>query len=253
MLSQSIRGNSKNDTAISNLDLVPLHYSIMLVLTLSMTPILFLFDIDGTLTQSVSTYHQVITNAMQQLGISNIDTDYDNYKHHTDSYALAYNYKRHFGKEASLSLRDQLDDLLAQEMKNHPPVYEISGAQSFLNHLKEQQLPVAFGTGAFPKATAIKMKDAQLPYEPSVLATSKTSITREGFVQQAINQAKKHYGIEQFEKIISFGDGLWDLYTAQNLGLEFVGVGQAKEKALKQAGCGHWIPNYNGFTYSQFV
>lgn len=210
---------------------------------------LFLFDIDGTLTDSVTTYHKVITVAMQQLGITNIDTDYDNYLHHTDSYALEYNYERNFGKKASLEHRDLMDDLLAQEMDNYPPIQEILGAKSLLQILAKNNTPVAFGTGAFPKATAIKMTSAGLAYRSEVLATSKTSITREGFVLQAIDQAKIFYNKTNFNRIIAFGDGVWDLQTAQKLGLEFVGVGNAKKEALVANGCTHWVEDFIDFDY----
>lgn len=210
---------------------------------------LFLFDIDGTLTDSVLTYHKVITVAMQRLGINNIDTDYDNYLHHTDSYALEYNYERNFGKNASLEQRDLMDDLLAQEMDNHPPIHEILGAKTLLQALSKNNTPVAFGTGAFPKATHIKMTSAGLVYHPEVLATSKTSITREGFVLQAIDQAKSFYNKTKFNRVIAFGDGVWDLQTAQNLNLEFIGVGNAKKDALLANGCTHWVENFVDFDF----
>lgn len=208
---------------------------------------LFLFDIDGTLTDSVLTYHKVITAGMRQLGITDIDTDYDNYLHHTDSYALEYNYERNFGKNATLEHRELLDDLLAQEMDNHPAITEVLGANTLLQALAEKEIPIAFGTGAFPKATHIKMTSAGLAYRPEVLATSKTSITREGFVLQAIEQAKAFYNRTQFERVISFGDGVWDLQTAQKLGLEFVGVGNAKKQSLMANGCTLWVENFVGF------
>jgi beta-phosphoglucomutase-like phosphatase (HAD superfamily) len=210
---------------------------------------LFLFDIDGTLTDSVLTYHQVITNAMQKLGIADIDTDYDNYLHHTDSYALEYNYERNFGKNAGLEQRELMDDLLAQEMNNHPPIQEILGAKTLLQSLAKNNIPVAFGTGAFPKATHIKMTSAGLEYRPEVLATSKTSITREGFVLQAIDQAKSFYNKTKFNRIIAFGDGVWDLQTAQNLNLEFIGVGNAKKNALLANGCAYWVENFVDFDF----
>ena len=210
---------------------------------------LFLFDIDGTLTDSVLTYHKVITIAMQRLGIKDIDTNYDNYLHHTDSYALEYNYERNFGRKARLEQRDQMDDLLAQEMDNHPPIQEILGAKTLLQSLAKNNIPVAFGTGAFPKATDIKMTSAGLAYRTEVLATSKTSITREGFVLQAIDQAKSFYKISNFSRIIAFGDGVWDLQTAQNLNLDFVGVGNAKKQALIANGCTNWIENFENFDF----
>ena len=142
-----------------------------------------------------------------------------------------------------------MDDLLAQEMDNHPPIQEILGAKTLLQSLAKNSIPVAFGTGAFPKATDIKMTSAGLAYRTEVLATSKTSITREGFVLQAIDQAKSFYKISNFSRIIAFGDGVWDLQTAQNLNLDFVGVGNAKKQALVANGCTHWVENFVDFDF----
>jgi len=216
-----------------------------------MQPILYVFDIDGTLTDSVLTYHKVITDAMINIGIPDIDTNFDNYLHHTDSYALEYNYERCHAKKAPLTLRDTLDIVLQKEMANHPPVKEILGAKALLQKLHDLHIPIAFGTGAFPMATHVKMTDAGLSYNPEVLATSKTSITREGFVLQAIEKAKKTYQMEHFERIVAVGDGLWDLKTAQNLKLDFVGIGEVNKEVLLQNGCTEWRPNLTDFPIAQ--
>ena len=216
-----------------------------------MQPILYIFDIDGTLTDSVHTYHKVIANAMRAIGILEIDTNFDNYVHHTDSFALEYNYERYFSKRAPLTLRDTLDVMLLHEMSNHPPITEINGAKTLLHKMEELNIPIAFGTGAFPLATHQKMTDAGLRYNPDVLATSKTSITREGFVIQAISQAKITYQIPHFERIIAVGDGLWDLQTARNLGLEFVGIGHANKEVLLANGCQHWQADLTNFPIIQ--
>lgn len=81
-----------------------------------------------------------------------------------------------------------------------------------------------------------------------LLATSKTSFTREGFVQEAITRAKNYYGITDFEQIITVGDGVWDLQTAKNLKLEFIGIGVKHKQELLNNGMQHWYENYEGFT-----
>jgi len=65
---------------------------------------LYIFDIDGTLTDSIPTYLKVITQILKDIGLKDIDTDYDNYIHHTDLYALEYNYERNFGKKPPSNL-----------------------------------------------------------------------------------------------------------------------------------------------------
>lgn len=211
------------------------------------TDILYIFDIDGTLTDSVPTYLKVITKVLADIGIKDIDTDYDNYLHHTDRYALEYNYERNFGEKTPDSLRYELDELLAQELRKHNPVMEVPGARDLLLHLQKQEIPFSYGTGAFPKATFIKMKDANIPFIPEVLATSITSLSRVGFVKEAIEKSKAYYNTSSFKKIIAVGDGLWDLKAAQELDIDFLGVGIKNKEVLFQNGCTNWVEDFKGF------
>ncbi|MEP0263173.1 HAD family hydrolase [Dokdonia sp.] len=208
---------------------------------------LYIFDIDGTLTDSVPTYLKVITKVLVDIGLKNIDTDYDKYLHHTDRYALEYNYERNFGKKSPDNLKYELDDLLAKELGKHTPVIEIPGARASLLHLQEQGIPFAYGTGAFPKATVIKMTDANIPFIPEVLATSITSVSRAGFVKEAIEKSKAYYNTTSFEKIIAVGDGLWDLKAAQELDIDFLGVGIKNKDVLFANGCTDWIEDFTEF------
>jgi len=208
---------------------------------------LYIFDIDGTLTDSIPTYLKVITKVLADIGLKNIDTDYDNYLHHTDRYALEYNYKRNFGKKTPDSLRYELDTLLEIELRKHNPVTEIPGARNFLLHLQKIGIPFAYGTGAFPKATIVKMNDTNMPFIPEVLATSITNISRAGFVKEAIEKSKKYYN-QDFKKIIAVGDGLWDLKAAQELKIDFLGVGLKNKKVMQQHGCTDWIEDFKDYT-----
>lgn len=212
-----------------------------------MSDILYIFDIDGTLTDSVPTYLKVITKVLSDIGIKDIDTDYDNYLHHTDRYALEYNYERNFGKKTPDNLRYELDELLAQELRKHNPVMEIPGARDLLLYLQKQEIPFSYGTGAFPKATAIKLKDANIPFIPEVLATSITSVSRIGFVKEAIKKSKVYYNTPSFKKIIAVGDGLWDLKAAQELDIDFLGIGTKNKEVLFQNGCTNWVKDFKGF------
>jgi phosphoglycolate phosphatase-like HAD superfamily hydrolase len=201
---------------------------------------LLIFDIDGTLVDSAKTYLKVITQSMKNLGIVTINEDYVNYKHHTDSYALKFNYEQNFDSPFKESLYDDLDDELELELLKYPKMNEVNGASNLIERLHESPYAFAFATGAFPKASRLKLRQANIWFHDELLATSKTSISREGFLLQAIEQAKSYYKISDFEEIISVGDGLWDLQTANNLGLNFVGIGNSYKEVLLKNGCQQW-------------
>jgi len=213
---------------------------------------LLIFDIDGTLIDSVSGYHEVIINAMTDLGIEEIDPNFNNLKHHTDSYALKYNYENFFSKELPIFLLDQFESLIVKYLQQEPRTIAINGVDKILNQLKNSEYAIAFATGSLPESAIFKMNSAGLEMDAAVLATSKTSFSREGFVLEAIDKAKKHYNVTEFEQIISVGDGTWDLKTAQNLNLEFIGIG-AKNKAVMLAnGMQHWFENFSSFQMPLF-
>lgn len=212
---------------------------------------LYIFDIDGTLTDSIPTYLKVITQVLKDIGLTDIDTDYDNYLHHTDLYALEYNYERNYNKKAPADLKYKLDDLLVQGLNNEPSVAEIPGARDTLLSLQAQNIPFAYGTGAFPKATAVKMTQTQMPFIEDILATSLHSVSRVGFVQEAIEKAKTYYNRISFDKIIAVGDGVWDLKAAQEMNLDFIGVGLKNKEAMLDLGCNVWIENLRHFPIPQ--
>jgi phosphoglycolate phosphatase-like HAD superfamily hydrolase len=64
---------------------------------------------------------------------------------------------------------------------------------------------------------------------------------------KAIENAKELYNINQFERIISVGDGLWDLTTAVRLGVEFIGIGNSNKAILLKNGMNHFFENLIDF------
>ena len=203
---------------------------------------LFVFDIDGTLIDSAQSYVQVLTKAFGQMGLKEIDTDFDSYLHHTDSYALEYNFKKNFDHAFSTALFDELDHILGEEIKRHPASTPIAGAPTFIDELRALEIPFGYATGAFPKPTLYKMATAGIWLDEAILATSINHITRETMVAEAIDRAQNFFNVER-RKVISVGDGLWDLQTANNLGIDFIGIGNRNKEVLLSNGCQHWFEN----------
>jgi phosphoglycolate phosphatase-like HAD superfamily hydrolase len=59
-------------------------------------------------------------------------------------------------------------------------------------------------------------------------------------LQVAVVKAKGRYGVSEFSKIVSVGDGLWDVRTAHNLNFAFLGIGRgAAKEELYRAGVTH--------------
>ncbi|WP_299213331.1 HAD family hydrolase [uncultured Aquimarina sp.] len=213
---------------------------------------LYIFDIDGTLTDSVAMYLNSVTKAMISLGIKDIDTDYNNYKHHTDSYALRYNYERNFKDKFSKNLLGDFENNLITQMLKFDPVKEIKGAKSLIQFFRDNSIPFCFATGALPKPAMLKLEQCDIWYDKLLLATSMTHEPREGFVMDAVEKAKAFYNKSVFTSIVSVGDGLWDLKTAQNLSLDFVGIGNKNKEKLLENGATKCYANVEEFRKTLF-
>lgn len=212
---------------------------------------LLIFDIDGTLVDSTETYHKVVIAAMKEMGLSKIDTNFNRLKHHTDSYALFFNYKNNFAHPFSVGLLDTFENLLVKHLHRYPKILAINGAKESIEDLKRSEYAIVFATGSLPKAALLKMKAAGIWIDNEVLATSKTSFTREGFVLEAIKKASSYYKVADFERIFAIGDGVWDLKTAQNLELGFIGIGNKNKEIMLQEGMQYWFEDFSDFDLSQ--
>ncbi|GAA4275151.1 hypothetical protein GCM10022258_44470 [Aquimarina gracilis] len=186
------------------------------------------------------------------MGISDIDTDYNNYKHHTDSYALRYNYERNFKKTFQKELLDDFETNLVLQMSNFDPVKEIRGARNLIQFFKDRQVSFCFATGALPRPAILKLEQCDIWFDKKILATSKTHESREGFVLDAIERSKAFYNKEQFDNIVSVGDGIWDLKTAQNLSIDFVGIGDRNRSKLEANGAQNCFSDLKEFKEALF-
>ena len=206
---------------------------------------LIVFDIDGTLTNSVTLYHSVVIRSMHLMGIKDVDTDFSGYKYHTDSYGLKWNYENNFNKPYNKDLLNVFEDLIYKELSKHPPVSEIEGAKDCVNELLDANCAVAFATGSLLRPAKLKLDQCQIWYKEGLIATSSISFDREAFVLRAIENAKKYFKIKEFDQIYSVGDGVWDLETAKKLGLTFIGIGKPHKEKLIANGCSVYFDDLN--------
>ena len=68
------------------------------------------------------------------------------------------------------------------------------------------------------------MKSAGVDHEGIPLVTGSEAKTREGVIRQCIDESKGRYGVDHFERIVSVGDAVWDLKTANKMGVAFIGI-----------------------------
>src|SRR5262245_37843141 len=91
----------------------------------------------------------------------------------------------------------------------------------------------------------MKLRVASINYQGVPGGFAEDGVARESIVSAAVSRSRSHYGRENFDRIVSVGDGVWDVRTAARLGLAFVGVGSGERaEMLSEAGAGHVIPDF---------
>jgi len=188
---------------------------------------LLVFDIDGTLTDSVSVHQSAFQKALTDFGFKDFDTNWHSYRHHTDSFI----FKTIFEEQSGASVTEEdirsferfiTTNILSLTLQQ--PIGEISGARQMLQRL--QQYPgykTVLATGSLAAPARIKLAQSGINTTAPLVAAN-SLFTREDLVQKAIDTAVDLYQVAGFDEIISFGDGRWDLETARNLGIRFVGI-----------------------------
>ncbi len=209
-----------------------------------MTKTLLVFDIDDTLTQSAAIHIECFIKSLNELGVEKMDTNFGGYLHHTDSYVAKTIYEKELWQTFTEDLKSKFEKLLSDQMAERE-IKEVPGAALFVKEaMKSKSVAVCFATGSLRRPAVQKLKAIGVSFKNELLVASDQLQKRESIVKRAISKAKKHYGVTDFYRIISIGDGLWDLKTANNLGLEFVGVGLKNRGLIEENGCSKWFENF---------
>ena len=185
---------------------------------------------------------------MQTIGVSQVNEQWETYVHLTDSYIAKVNYEREKGTFTQ-EVFDMFETAFTSLMKSCK-VHQIIGANAFLETMEyHSDYGVCFATGSLREAVQLKLKAAEVVFDESVLQTSDyLHMTREAIVLKAIEKAKQKYKVSDFEQIIAFGDGVWDVKTARNLKIDFIGVGKHNEAQLREVGSTKHIEDFTKIT-----
>lgn len=197
---------------------------------------LIILDIDGTMTLSEQHHLSAFIDGMQGVGIQEVNTNWAGYQHITDTFIFKENYRAQFGEDPGEEVLDLLEELITDSILEFVSPKEVPGAKAFVDMIrKSDDYVFAYATGALYAPAKYKLDETGIFYEESILIGSNGYDTREEIVTAAIEAAKSHYKINEFEKIISAGDGMWDLSTARNLDLSFFGIGDKnKDKFIAE-------------------
>ncbi len=209
---------------------------------------LIVFDIDDTLTRSEYQHQRAYVDAMKTFGITNINQNWKSYTHHTDSYILKENYEHNLKIPFEFEFIEGFEKEMTKNILELDETVEIEGAGKIINYLNTREdYAMAFATGSLLQPALIKLQHANIWHTENLLLGSNRLFEREQIVTHAIEKAKLYYNKKSFENIIAVGDGIWDLKTARNLNLHFIGIGSKNYADFEKENIKIYIENWNDF------
>ncbi|PKH50568.1 hypothetical protein CXF68_07610 [Tenacibaculum sp. Bg11-29] len=213
---------------------------------------LIVFDIDDTLTKSENQHQTAFVNTMINFGITEINKNWKSYKNVTDSYILKQNFETNFEKDFEISFIADFEDKMTSLFLKEPETVEIEGAKKVVDFfMRETDYAICFATGSLLKPALIKLEQATINFVPVLVESANSIYTREDIVKSAINKAREYFQVNEFENIISVGDGIWDLKTARNLGIHFLGIRNKNLIDFKQENIKSHIVDWTNFDFQK--
>jgi phosphoglycolate phosphatase-like HAD superfamily hydrolase len=215
---------------------------------------LVMFDMDGTLTDSFALDENCYVRAIEQaLQLSGVVTEWDTYLHTSASYCLREIVQRARGLppsvEESLAVQNRMVALMREIEKLHGRrTLEIPGAGVVISELLRSGCAVAIASGDWESTARHKLTTAGIPFENLPTAFCDCADARTEIMLTALARAKRHYGREQFDRVVYVGDAAWDVRACRELNWPLIGVGGGKlAEKLRALGVSEVIPNYEPF------
>jgi len=215
---------------------------------------LAIFDIDGTLTDTNGVDDEAYRTAVASaIDIAPDVIDWSGALHVTDTEIFRHLCAKHGVGEPPAELmmraRAQFVARLASTLDDAPHRFvEIRGAGVMLERLASDGWRVALATGGWGASARLKLRAAGIEVDDALLACADDGVSRADIVQFARKRAESVYET-QFDRVVSIGDGVWDVATAAALDLPFVGIATGeKAESLRRAGASAVYPDYRELT-----
>lgn len=212
---------------------------------------LAIFDIDGTLTDTNAVDDACFRSAVAEaIGVSESAIDWTGTLHFTDRGIfdwLSAAHGRPAPSDADVArARDRLAELLTDAVEATPGEFlPIAGAPAAFDHLAAAGWDVSVATGCWGPSARIKLRAAGIDVPNALIACADDAASRADIVTVSRHRAVEFYG-RDFSRVVSIGDGTWDVETAAILGLPFIGIGRGERaQQLRHVGATTVISDYS--------
>ncbi|MDH3206020.1 MAG: HAD family hydrolase [Gemmatimonadota bacterium] len=213
---------------------------------------LAVFDIDGTLTDTMDVDFQCYVRAVHEVIQVDVPADVDaleELEEVTDSAILAAVFESAGraapGEELEGMIARRVAALLAEALDTTPERFRpIPGARGVFGELRAAGWDCAMATGAWRPSAVVKLRGGGIPHDDVPLATSSDRFARRDIIRYAVDAT----GRTDRATVVYVGDGVWDGRAARRLGYGFVGIGSDdKVGKLRDAGAVRVLPDYLDF------
>lgn len=210
---------------------------------------LVVFDIDGTLVDSVAVHQAALASAIEATDLTYRDTVWSNYANHTDSGVFCEAYEKSHGRAPDSAQCRLFESSFAARYEERVAAVtprEIPGARHLLERLDSSgQWRVAFATGSYRGAAEHKLRLIGIRPECRILVTATDYRTRREIVARVVQLSRDQFLPAAQPRVVSVGDGPWDAKTAAELGIAFIGVGHgAAAQRLNELGARAVVPDF---------
>lgn len=184
-----------------------------------------MFDVDGTLVESYEFDERCYVDAVQSVLGHRIDTDWSNYSHISDAGILHQHLARHDLLERKNELQHAVKAAFIANISaslQQTAVQAVLGAADFIKFLGQQSnVTLSIATGGWGETARMKLLSAGIDITGIPLCSSNDHYSRADIMRLAAQQA----GVTVEHRVTYFGDADWDKQACEQLGLNFVLVG----------------------------
>lgn len=198
-----------------------------------------MFDIDGTLVDSTGFDSELYAEAVEsELGFA-IDRDWNHYEHVSDS-GILDELLRKGGRDADLraEIAARVQRHFVARVREHlvanpATVREIAGARRLIERLRMHSgLRVAVATGGWEESARLKLAHVGIDADALAFASGSDARARTAIMRIAEQRALRG---ARLSRATYFGDGPWDRRASEELGYEFVAVGNGVPHRVRYA------------------
>ncbi|MFT6733371.1 MAG: FMN phosphatase YigB (HAD superfamily) [Polaribacter sp.] len=185
-----------------------------------------MFDVDGTLVMSEEFDSNYYLEAVYDVLGHSLNSDWTKYTYVSDAGILDQHISENgLGanrEKIHIDVKESFVEKIATHLKGNP-VQQVPGASEFLNKLRRiENLSISIATGGWNKTALMKLESAGIDVVDIPIASSNNHFSRTEIMKIAEERAVGKNKVP----CTYFGDGEWDKKACEELGYNFVLIGE---------------------------